>query len=144
MVTIVPDNHNQQSFVNAMKGQDTVVSTVSMQATLDQGLMIKAAMEAGFNIFIPSGFGGLITNPAASYFPHPWTTSTFVGIEKYLRPKSHGIEYAVFISGIFILFLIFIPLLSTTTYKKVQLYEHGSSRSAAQVCRALDKELWEL
>jgi hypothetical protein len=119
------DYDDKQSLVDALKGQDAVVSTVSGEAALAQKLMIDAAIEAGVRRFIPSDFGSLTTNPAASHFPHH---VNFVEIQKYLRSKSDAIEYTIFSIGGFTDFLVTYAVAFDWEHKKAQLWGDGSSR----------------
>lgn len=79
---VAVDYNDNQSLVNALRAQDAVVSTTSMEATLGQKLIIDAAIQAGVRRFIPSDFGSLTTDPAASQLPHH---VHLVEIQKYLQ-----------------------------------------------------------
>lgn len=79
---VAVDYNDKQSLVNALTGQNAVVSTVSVEAIPGQKLIIDAAIQAGVRRFIPSDFGSLTTDPAASQLPHH---VAMVEIQKYLQ-----------------------------------------------------------
>ncbi|KAI8716179.1 NmrA domain-containing protein [Fusarium sp. LHS14.1] len=100
---VVVDYSDVDNLTKALSGQDAVVSTVSAEAALGQKLIIDAAIKAGVKRFVPSDFGSLTTDPAASHFLHH---VNFVEIQKYLKSKSDEIEYTIFSIGAFTDFLI--------------------------------------
>ncbi|KAG6355084.1 hypothetical protein INS49_004165 [Diaporthe citri] len=100
---VAVDYSDTPSLANALKGQDVVVSTVGMEGIPGQKLIIDAAIQAGVRRFIPSDFGSLTTNPAASRLPHH---VSMVEIQDYMRSKSNKIEYTIFSIGAFTDFLV--------------------------------------
>ncbi|KAH8767206.1 hypothetical protein F5883DRAFT_459542 [Diaporthe sp. PMI_573] len=123
--SVAVDYNDKQSLINAMKGQDAVVSTVNLQAGFAQKTMIDAAIEAGVKRFILSDFGCLTTNPAASLFPHH---VAFVEIQKYIKSKSNEIEYTIFSIGAFTEYMVSWGIAFDWEHKKAQLWGDGSSR----------------
>lgn len=118
------DYNNKQSLVDALNGQDAVVSTVAGEAIPAQKLMIDAAIESGVRRFIPSDFGSLTTNPAASQFPHH---VNMVDIQQYLKSKSHEIEYTIFSIGGFTEFVVNSGFAFDWEHKTAELWGDGSS-----------------
>ncbi|KAK9695956.1 hypothetical protein K7432_012719 [Basidiobolus ranarum] len=56
--TVTIDYHNHDDLVEALRGIDAIVSTISGTALLDgQIILINAAVEAGVKRFLPSEFG---------------------------------------------------------------------------------------
>lgn len=122
---ITVDYNDKQRLVEALKGQDAVVSTVSGEALLAQKPMIDAAIEAGVRRFIPADYGCLTTNPAASHFPHH---VPMVEIQKYLKSKAGEIEHTIFSIGAFTDFLVTYGVAFDWEHKTAQLWGDGSNR----------------
>lgn len=122
---ITVDYSDKQSLVESFKGQDAVVSTVSHEAIPAQKLMIDAAIEARVRRFIPSDFGSLSTNPAASHFLHH---VSMVDIQRYLKSNSDKIEYTIFSIGGFTEFLVTYGFAFDWEHKTAELWNEGSSQ----------------
>ncbi|KAL2678563.1 hypothetical protein Neosp_009311 [[Neocosmospora] mangrovei] len=121
---VVADYSDVDSLVKVLSGQDAVVSTVGMGGTLGQKLIIDAAIQAGVKRFIPSDFGSLTTNPAASHLPQH---VNLVEIQKYLKSKSDEIEYTIFSIGAFTEFLINYGAVFDWKSKKAEIWGDGKS-----------------
>lgn len=122
---ITVDYNDKQSLVNALKGQHAVVSTVAMEAILGQKLIIDAAIQAGVRRFIPSDFGSLSTDPAASDLPHH---VSMVEIQNYVKSKSDQIEYTIFSIGAFTEFLVKYPFAFDFEQKTAQVWGDGTTK----------------
>lgn len=122
---VAVDYNDKESLVNVLKGQDAVVSTVSMEAIPDQKLIIDAAIQAGVRRFIPSDFGSLTTDPAASHLPHH---INMVKIQNYLQSKSGQIEYTIFSIGAFTEFLVNSGLAFDFEHKTARVWGDGTTR----------------
>lgn len=122
---ITADYNDKTSLVNALKGQHAVVSTVSVEAILGQKLIIDAAIQAGVRRFIPSDFGSLTTDPAASHLPHH---VPMVEIQNYLQSKSDQIEYTIFSIGAFTEFLVNYGVAFDFEHKTAQVWGDGTTR----------------
>ncbi|KAJ4169184.1 hypothetical protein NW754_011118 [Fusarium falciforme] len=121
---VVADYNDVDSLAKVLSGQDAVVSTVAAEAALGQKLIIDAAIQAGVKRFIPSDFGSLTTNPAASHFPHH---VNFVEIQKYLKSKSDQIEYTIFSIGAFTEFLVNYGVVFDWPSKTAEIWGDGTS-----------------
>ncbi|KAL6352141.1 hypothetical protein LRP88_14584 [Fusarium phalaenopsidis] len=121
---VVTDYSDVDSLAKVLSGQDAVVSTVAAEAALGQKLIIDAAIQAGVKRFIPSDFGSLTTNPAASHFPHH---VNFVEIQKYLKSKSDEIEYTIFSIGAFTEFLVNYGAVFDWPGKTAEVWGDGTS-----------------
>lgn len=122
---ITVDYNDKQSLANALHGQDAVVSTVGMEGISGQKLIIDAAIQAGVRRFVPSDFGSLTTDPAASHLLHH---INMVKIQDYLRSKSNKIEYTIFSIGAFTDFLVKSGMAFDWEQKTAQLWGDGTSR----------------
>lgn len=122
---VAVDYNDKGSLVEVLKGQDAVVSTVSIEGILGQKLIIDAAIQAGVRRFIPSDFGSLSTDPAASHFPHH---VNMVEIQNYLRSKSDQIEYTIFSIGAFTEFLVGSGVAFDFEHKTAEVWRDGTSR----------------
>ncbi|KAI9931457.1 hypothetical protein ASPWEDRAFT_37741 [Aspergillus wentii DTO 134E9] len=90
------DYNNHATLVDALKGQDVVVSAIATPATPEQIKIIDAAVEAGVKRFVPAEFGVDTT--------YPGTVDRFPGfklkqdVREYLDGK---IEWTAFATGPF-------------------------------------------
>ncbi|RSL86401.1 hypothetical protein CEP52_015826 [Fusarium oligoseptatum] len=121
---VVVDYNDVESLTKVLTGQDAVVSTVSVEAVPGQKVIIDAAIQAHVKRFIPSDFGSLTTDPAASHLPHH---VHMVEIQKYLKSKSDQIEYTIFSIGAFTEFLVNYGVIFDWQSKKAQVWGDGTS-----------------
>ncbi|EDN07710.1 hypothetical protein I7I51_04380 [Histoplasma capsulatum] len=99
-VTGLKSDYTHGSLVQALKGQDVVVSAIAGAAVPEQAKVIDAAIEAGVKRFIPSDFGSETRNKN-SHSRVPF----FVlkdQVQKYLLEKQETIEWTIFLSGPFL------------------------------------------
>lgn len=64
-VIAIPDNASHSNYVQALTGQDAVVSGLGFEGKSTERALIDAAIEAGVKRFMPSEYGVDNTNPAA-------------------------------------------------------------------------------
>lgn len=134
------DYDSLESLESAFRGQDVIVSTTGGEATLGQKLMIDAAIKAGVKRFIPSDFGSLTTDPAASHLPHH---IPLVEIQKYLQAKAEEglIEYTIFSIGAFTDFILNYGMAFDWKTKSAEVWGDGnnpiSTTSLAGVGKAI-------
>ncbi|RSL57035.1 hypothetical protein CEP53_006593 [Fusarium sp. AF-6] len=121
---VVVDYNDVESLTKVLSGQDAVISTVAVEAILGQKVIIDAAIQAHVKRFIPSDFGSLTTNPAASHLPHH---VHMVEIQKYLKSKSDQIEYTIFSIGAFTEFLVNYGAIFDWQNKTAQIWGDGTS-----------------
>ena len=98
-VSQIKTDYTHDSLVSALKGQDVVVSTISMEVTTDQTKIVDAAIEAGVKRFIPSEFGSDTTNKVTQESFPPFMTK--VEVLKYLQSKQDQIEWTAIFNGFF-------------------------------------------
>lgn len=89
------------SLVEALKGQDAVVTAIAGEATADQTKIIDAAVEAGVKRFVPTEYGVDTSNPAAVEKVPFFKIKE--NMKKYLEEKAERglIEWTSFITGAF-------------------------------------------
>lgn len=68
-VVTIPGNATHEDYVQALQGQDAVVSGLGFEGKPTEKAIIDAAVEAGVKRFLPSEYGVDNTNPAASAEP---------------------------------------------------------------------------
>jgi hypothetical protein len=142
----VVDYNSIDSLEAAFRGQDAIVSTVSMEDIPGQKLVIDAAIKAGVKRFIPSDFGALTTDPNASHFPHHLG---MIGIQRYLHAKADAglIENTVLSIGAFTEFLGS-DLLIDWQHKRAEIWGDGralvSTTSLAATGKAVASALRNL
>lgn len=138
--TLQVDYSSIDSLVAALKGQNTVVSTVGASAISAQKTVIDASIRAGVRRFIPSDFGALTTRPGAESLP---LNAMWVDIQTYLKDKALAgeIEYTLFAVGPFLEFVMSMPFLVDLQTQEVTLYDDGqhtfSSTSITSVGKAV-------
>lgn len=98
----VDDYYPELEVVEAFKGQDVVISTVTTGAIQRQKTLIDAALKAGVGRFIPSEFGHDTRNGNASkMLPQMYQQKREV--VEYLRAKQNdGLEWTAFVTGPFL------------------------------------------
>ncbi|KAI5852794.1 hypothetical protein DFP73DRAFT_506296 [Morchella snyderi] len=123
---VTADYSSHEDLVSAFKGQDTVVSTVGAPGLAGQIKLIDAAIEAGVKHFIPSEFGGNISNEKTQ------TLAVFgqkIKTHNYLQEKaSKGeINYTSINGGPFFDWGLKVGFLGfNISEKKATLYDGGS------------------
>ncbi|KAK2812484.1 hypothetical protein FQN50_001485 [Emmonsiellopsis sp. PD_5] len=99
-VTGIKSDFTHDSLVQALKGQDTVVSAIAGVALLEQIKVIDAAIEAGVRRFIPSEYGGDSRNKHAQSLLPFYAMKTQVW--EYLVERQDKIEWTAFNCGPFL------------------------------------------
>ncbi|CAK1359261.1 Isoflavone reductase P3 [Cercospora beticola] len=97
-VKTVKTDYSSQSFTDAFKGQDAVVSLLPNHD--GQPPLIDAAIEAGVKFFLPSEFGSDIAGSAKIA-----ALPVFAGkvkTQEYLKSKQDKISYAFVVNGLFL------------------------------------------
>ncbi|KAH8901606.1 NAD(P)-binding protein [Thozetella sp. PMI_491] len=139
------DYSSRESIINALRGQDVVISTVASEAIRDQRPFIDAAIEAGVKRFIPSDFGTFNTDPKAQEvlgFLKP-----FRSIQDYLAEKAEEgvLEYTVFSNGGFLDLVLSMGLFVDFQTRTARLFDDGrhkvSITSEVTVAKAIASSL---
>ncbi|KAK2752332.1 hypothetical protein FQN55_007372 [Onygenales sp. PD_40] len=99
-VTGIKSDFTHDSLVQALKGQDAVVSTFAAVAIPEQIKVIDAAIEAGVRRFIPSEYGGDSRNKNAQRRLPLCALKTQVW--EYLIERQDKIEWTAFNNGPFL------------------------------------------
>ena len=118
-VTAVRTDYTAASLVEAFKGQDIVISTVSTSALGDQMAIVKAAVEAGVKRFLPAELG-MDTSSALCLEIAP---CLFLkkNIIKYLRDNEDKISWTGVFCGLWIDFVsASLPPLSIILHMEMQ------------------------
>lgn len=95
----VSDEYPEDELLEALKGQDVVISTISKAAAdVQQKAIIDSAIKAGVKRFIPSEFGSDTRNEKAMkifpFFKHKLNTV------EYLKGKEkEGLTWSAFVTG---------------------------------------------
>ncbi|OJD18746.1 hypothetical protein AJ78_01283 [Emergomyces pasteurianus Ep9510] len=93
----IKTDFTHDSLVQALKGQDVVVSAIAGSAILEQIKIIDAAIEAGVQRFIPSQFGSETRNNL-SQARVPFFALKHQ-VQQYLQEKQDKIEWTSFLTG---------------------------------------------
>lgn len=96
----ISDDYPASELLEAFKGQDAVVSTISSANNQQQHAIIDAAVKAGVKRFIPSEFGSNTQNKAALDFVPMFAMKNQV--TDYLKTKeAEGLTWSAIITGAF-------------------------------------------
>lgn len=101
-VTVVDaDFDSVSSLAAALKGQEVLVSAVTMTALLAQKTLVDASVAAGVRRFIPSEYGCDVFHPKAKALP---VFAHKVEVEEYIFEKSResGLEYTFVFNNCFL------------------------------------------
>lgn len=134
------DYSSQESLVEALTGQDVVVSTIGMSGILGQKTIIDASIKAGVKRYIPADWGSFTTDPNARTLP---ILQPMVEIQDYLKEKaaSGALEYTIFSVGAFLDIVVNSPFVLDLDAHSIQVYDEGrhpfSSTSVSGVGRAV-------
>jgi hypothetical protein len=98
----VGDDYPEAELLEALKGQDVVISTIATQAILKQKTIIDAAIKAEVKHFVPSEFG-LDTQNEQGMAVLPQLFKPKVEIVEYLKSKEKkdGLRWTAFVTGPF-------------------------------------------
>ncbi|PGH27345.1 hypothetical protein AJ80_01057 [Polytolypa hystricis UAMH7299] len=96
-VSLRKTDYTHDSLVEALKGQDAIVSAISKFP--EQTKLIDAAVAAGVKRFIPSEFGSDSSHPLARERVPAYQAKQ--AIRDYLQSKQDQIEFTAFITGPF-------------------------------------------
>jgi uncharacterized protein YbjT (DUF2867 family) len=101
-VTVVDaDFDSVDSLAAALKGQEVLVSAVTMTALLAQKTLVDASVAAGVRRFIPSEYGCDVYHPKAKTLP---VFAHKVEVEEYIfqKAKESGLEYTFVFNNCFL------------------------------------------
>ena len=97
----VPDSYPESALVEAFKGQDVVLSTLSLRNLGPQKTFVDAAVKAGVKRFVPSEFGADLTNDKAAELI-PFFYEPKREMVEYLHSKEkEGLTWTGFTTGLF-------------------------------------------
>lgn len=98
----VGDDYPEAELLEALKGQDVVISTIATQAVLKQKTIIDAAIKVEGKHFVPSEFG-LDTQNEQGMAVLPQVFKPKVEIVEYLKSKEKkdGLRWTAFVTGSF-------------------------------------------
>lgn len=92
-------DYSHDSLLEAFRGKDAVVNTITMPDLADQLRIIDAAIEAGVKRYLPAEFG-IDTSKAATVEIVPFL-KVKPEVVKYLRSKEGEISWTALITGPF-------------------------------------------
>ena len=118
------DYSNPRTLVNALKGQDAVVSALNHAALDHQRALLDASVSAGVQRFIPSEYGSDTLNPKAALLPlfaHKKTAQQYI---EELAAQGQ-ISYTIVINGPFLDFGLNHGFLGLDLRKKLFTYLDG-------------------
>lgn len=99
-VSNIKTDYTHDSLVQALKGQDAVVSVIAQDALLEQIKIIDAAIDAGVKRFVPSEYGSDTRNKH-SHTRVPLFVMKYQ-VYEHLKKNQDKIEWTVLSSGPFL------------------------------------------
>lgn len=119
------DYDSVSSIVQALQGQDAVVSTLGDAAQGRQLNLVEAAAQAGVKRFIPSEFGSNTVNSKAAALP---CYGNKVAVQKALEEKARqpgGMTYTLIMNGPFLDWGIMVGFVLNPKNREATLYNGG-------------------
>jgi hypothetical protein len=116
------DYDSDSSLVQALQGQDALISTVAMSAISHQPRMIDAAVAAGIRIFIPAEYTVNSRDATAQMQP---MMSSVVAIQDYLSTKEDDISWFVIKCGALLEFVLDHPVILDFDKRFATLWDGG-------------------
>lgn len=128
-VTVTPvDYESKQSLVNALKGQQAVVSLFSGDAIGQHQIpLIDAAIEAGIYRFMPSEFGSDSEHPRNDVPIYEGKRNTLAYL-KHIAAENPSFTYTAIMSGPFLDFGLMVPIFLDCKNRSVPLIDGGNGR----------------
>ncbi|KAF1821835.1 NAD(P)-binding protein [Dissoconium aciculare CBS 342.82] len=120
------DFSSLDSITEALRGQDVLVSTITMEALGDQIKYIDAAIAAGVKRFLPSEFGSNLEVPSVRRLP---VYATKVKVQDYLAQKAAEglISYTSFYNNVFLDWGVEKSFLIDRVNSSITFYDDGES-----------------
>lgn len=116
------DYDSDSSLVQALQGQDALVSTVAMSAIGNQERMIEAAIAAGVKYYVPAEY--TVNSRDANAQAQPMMASV-VAIQRYLSTKEDKINWFVINCGALLEFVLDHPVLLDFDNHAATLWDGG-------------------
>ena len=138
-VTVTPvDYDSSDSLVEALQGQDALVSTLASLAVAKQLLLVKAAAKAGVKRFIPSEFGSNLLNEKCRALP---VFKDKVAIQSALQKEADDgkMTYTLIFNGPFLDWGIMIGWIMSLQAKSITLYDGGDRAFSATTLASIGK-----
>lgn len=135
------DYNSKESLIQALKGQDALVSTVAMSAIENQKLMIDAAIEAGVKHFIPAEYTIATRDPKAQWIP---IYSSVLDIEHYLMDREKQMDWTVVQCGALIEFSLDYPFVLDFDNATATLWDGGENPLSICTCAIVGKAIASL
>lgn len=123
--TAIVDYDSLDSLVEALRGQDAVVSSLASAALSKQLLLVDAAAKAGVRRFLPSEFGSNTVHEKTSQLP---CFGDKVAVQKALQKHAAAgnLTYTVVANGPFFDWGIKVGFIINVKGKTVNLYDGGN------------------
>ena len=118
------DYDSLDSLVNALEGQEAVVSTLGALALEKQLLLVEAAAKAHVKRFIPSEFGSNTQNEKSAALP---AFKNKITVQEALKKEaaSSGMTYTLVCTGPFFDWAIMVGLMMNLKEKSITLFDGG-------------------
>ena len=99
-IITIPSNATHDDYVQALKGQDAVVSGLGFEGKPLEKAIIDAAIEAGIKRFLPNEYGVDNTNPVSSELSPVFKRKA--EIIEYLKSEATGMTWTAVPTGMWL------------------------------------------
>ena len=100
-VHTVGDDYPQADLLEALKGQDAVISTIATGSAELQKKLIDASVQAGVKRFVPSEFGSDVRNENGLKLIPQYFKGKVDTVEYLKLKESQGLTWTTFVTGSF-------------------------------------------
>lgn len=97
----VGDDYPEAELLEAFKGQDAVISTVTATSTVQQKAIIDTAITAGVKRFVPSEFGNDTRNAKAGTILPQFFKGKLETVQYLKEKEKEGLTWTSFVTGPF-------------------------------------------
>ncbi|OTA66015.1 NAD(P)-binding protein [Hypoxylon sp. EC38] len=132
------DYDSLDSLVDALQGQDAVVSNLGHPALTKQFLLIEAAVKTGVKRFIPSEFGSDTLNPKTAALPG---YKEKVDVQNALKKAAaeSGLTYTFILNGPFLDWGVNVGFLVDVKNRTIELADGGDRKTSTTTLASVGK-----
>ncbi|KAI0836893.1 NAD(P)-binding protein [Hypoxylon sp. FL0890] len=134
------DYDSIDSLVDALQGQDAVVSNLGHPALTKQHLLIEAAVKTGVKRYIPSEFGSDTLNPkSAALIAYKEKVDVQKAVKK--AAAESGLTYTFILNGLFLDWGVRVSFLADVKNRTIELCDGGNRKSSVTTLASIGKAL---
>ncbi|KAI1136414.1 NAD(P)-binding protein [Hypoxylon sp. FL0543] len=132
------DYDSLDSLVDALEGQDAVISNLGHPALSKQPLLIEASVKAGVKRYIPSEFGSDTLNPKTAALPgYKEKIDSQKAVKK--AAAESGLTYTFILTGPFLDWGVKFPFLADAKNRTIELCDGGHRKTSLTTLASVGK-----